>query len=62
MRKIQLELAPAYTETPGQGQELGGGQTVTKAENVPKPDIPTSDYIRDHVIIGRPGMKPQPVA
>ena len=56
-RKIQLELAPVRTEMPGQGQEQGGGQAVTKAENAPKPDIPTSDYIRDHVIIGRPGME-----
>ena len=55
-RKIQLELAPAHTETPEQGQEQGGGQAVPKAENVPKPDIPTSDYIRDHIIIGRPGI------
>ena len=53
-RKIQLELAPAHTETPEQGQELGGGQAVTKTENVPKPDIAASDYIRDHIIIGRP--------
>ena len=55
-RKIQLELAPAHTETPEQGQELGGGQAVTKTENVPKPDIAASDYIRDHIIIGRPGI------
>ena len=53
-RKIQLELAPKREETPEQGQEQGGGQAVPKAENVPKPDIPTSDYIRDHIIIGRP--------
>ena len=56
-RKIQLELAPKREETPEQGQEQGGGQAVPKAENVPKPDIPTSGYIRDHVIIGRPGME-----
>ena len=56
-RKIQLELAPQHTETPGQGQEQGGGQAVPKAENVPKPDIPTPDYIRDHIIIGRPGIE-----
>ena len=55
-RKIQLELAPVRTEMPEQGQEQGGGQAVTKAENVPKPDIPTSDYIRDHVIISKPGI------
>ena len=57
-----MQLAPAHTETPGQGQEQGDGQALPKAENVPKPDIPTSDDIRDHVIIGRPGMEPQPVA
>ena len=55
-RKIQLELAPKREETPEQGQEQGGGQAVTKAENVPKPDIPTSGYIRDHIIIGKPGI------
>ena len=55
-RKIQLELAPAHAETPGQGQEQGGGQAMPKAENVPKPDIAASDYIRDHIIIGRPGI------
>ncbi len=38
-RKIQLELAPVHTEIPEQGQEQGGGQAVTKAENMPKPDI-----------------------
>ena len=42
-RKIQLELAPAHTETSEQGQEQDGGQTVPKAENVPKPDIAASD-------------------
>ena len=58
-RKIQLELAPAHTETPEQGQEQGDGQEVPKAENVPKPDIAASDYIRDHVIMGRPGIPEQ---
>ena len=55
-RKIQLELAPKREETPEHGQEQKDGHTVPKAENVPKPDIPTSDYIRDHIIIGRPGI------
>ena len=55
-RKIQLELAPAHTETPGQGQEQGDCQAVTKAENVPKPDIAAQQFIRDHIIIGRPGI------
>ena len=58
-RKIQLELAPAHTEMPEQGQEQGGGQAVTKAENVPKPDIAAHEFIRDHVIIGRPGIPEQ---
>ena len=53
-RKIQLELAPKQEETTG--QEQGGGQAVTKAENVPKPDIATREFIRDHIIIGRPGI------
>ena len=55
-RKIQLELAPKREEMPGQGQEQNGGQTMPKAENVPKPDIAVPDYIRDHIIIGRPGL------
>ena len=55
-RKIQLELAPKHEETPSQGQEQNGGQTMPKAENVPKPDIAVPDYIRDHIIIGRPGL------
>ena len=55
-RKIQLELAPAHTETPGQGQEQGDCQAVTKAENVPKPDIAAQQFIRDPIIIGRPGI------
>ena len=56
-RKIQLELAPAHAEMPEQGQEQGGGQAVTKAENVPKPDITANEFIRDHIIIGRLGME-----
>ena len=55
-RKIQLELAPKHEETTSQGQEQGGGQDLPKAENVPKPDDATRDYIRDHIIIGRPGI------
>ena len=55
-RKIQLELAPKHEETPSQGQEQGGGQDLPKAENVPKPDDAARDYIRDHIIIGRPGI------
>ena len=54
-RKIQLELAPKHEETPSQGQEQGG-QAVPKAENVPKPDDAARDYIRDHIIIGRPDI------
>ena len=56
-RKIQLELAPVHTEMPGQGQEQGGGQAMTKAENVPKPEIAANEFIRDHIIIGKPGME-----
>ena len=52
-RKIQLELAPKHEETPSQGQEQGG-QAVPKAGNVPNPDMVPPDYIRDHIIIGRP--------
>ena len=55
-RKIQLELAPKHEETPSQGQKQGGGQDLPKAENVPKPDITASDYIRNPMIIGRPGI------
>ena len=55
-RKIQLELAPKQEETPGQGQEQGG-QTMPKAEHVPKPDDAAHDYIRSHVIIGSPGIE-----
>ena len=54
-RKIQLELAPKHEETPSQGQEQGG-QAVPKAENVPKLDDAARDYIRDHIIIGRPDI------
>ena len=46
-RKIQLELAPKHEETPSQGQEQGG-QAVQKPEN------DNNDYIRSHIIIGRP--------
>ena len=55
-RKIQLELAPKHEETPDKGQKQGSGQDLPKAENVPKPDDATRDYIRDHIIIGRPGI------
>ena len=55
-RKIQLELAPKQEETPGQGHEQGG-QTMPKAEHVPKPDDAAHDYIRSHVIIGTPGIE-----
>ena len=55
-RKIQLELAPKQEETPGQGHEQGG-QTMPKAEHVPKPDDAAHDYIRSHVIIGSPGIE-----
>ena len=55
-RKIQLKLAPKQEETPGQGQEQGG-QTMPKAEHVPKPDDAAHDYIRSHVIIGSPGIE-----
>ena len=54
-RKIQLELAPKQEENPEQGQELGG-QAMPKAENVPKPGITASDYIRNPMIIGRQGI------
>ena len=53
-RKIQLELAPKHEDTPSQGQEQGGGQAVQKQENVPKPENDNNDYIRSHIIIGRP--------
>ena len=53
-RKIQLELAPKHEETPSQGQEQGGGQAVQKQENVPKQENDNNDYIRSHIIIGRP--------
>ena len=56
-RKIQLELAPAHAETPEQGLEQGDGQEAPKAENVPKPDITANEFIRDHIIIGRPGIE-----
>ena len=56
-RKIQLELAPKHEETPDKGQVQGGGQDLPKPENVPKPDDAAHDYIRDHIIIGRPGIK-----
>ena len=56
-RKIQLELAPAHTETPGHGQEQGSSQAVTKAENVPKSEIASNEFIHDHIIIGKPGME-----
>ena len=46
-RKIQLKLAPKHEETPSQGQEQGG-QAVQKPEN------DNNDYIRSHIIIGRP--------
>lgn len=39
---------------PEHGQEQGGSQAVPKAENVPKPDIAAREFIRDHIIIGRP--------
>ena len=55
-RKIQLKLAPKQEETPGQGQEQGG-QTMPKAEHVPKPDDAAHDYIRSHVIIGSSGIE-----
>ena len=45
-----------HEETTSQGQEQGGGQDLPKAENVPKPDDAARDYIRDHIIIGRPGI------
>ncbi len=44
-RKIQLELAPVHTETPGQGQEQGSGQAI------PKPDITVHKNTQDHIII-----------
>ena len=50
-RKIQLELAPKHEETPDKGQVQGGGQ------DLPKPDDAAHDYIRDHIIIDRPGIK-----
>ena len=53
-RKIQLELAPKHEDTPSQGQEQGGGQAVQKQENVPKQENDNNDYIRSHIIIGRP--------
>ena len=58
-RKIQLELAPKHEEIPEHGQEQGGSQAVPKAENVPKPDNDNNDYIRSHIIIGRPGHTEQ---
>ena len=55
-RKIQLELAPKREETPEQGQEQGGGQAMQKPENVTKPDIAAREFIRDHIIISKPGI------
>ena len=55
-RKIQLELAPAHGETSEYGQEQDDGQEVLKAENVAKTNIAARDYIRDHIIISRPGI------
>ena len=49
------ELAPKQEETPDKGQEQGG-QAMPKVENVPKPDITASDYIRNPMITGRPGI------
>ena len=56
-RKIQLELAlPTPEGTPNQGQENGGAQEVPKAENIPKPETPDSDFVRNHLVVGRPGL------
>ena len=55
-RKIQLELAPAHVGMPEQGQEQSDGQEVMKVENVPKPNITAKKFIRDHIIISRPGI------
>ena len=55
-RKIQLELAPKHEEMPSQEQEQGVGQALPKSENVPKPEIAANDFMRDHIIIGRPGI------
>ncbi len=55
-RKIQLELAPKHEEMPSQEQEQGVGQALPKSENVPKPETAANDFMRDHIIIGRPGI------
>ena len=56
-RKIQLALAPKHGETLDKGQEQGGSQDLLKVENVPMLDDTARDYIRDHIIIGRPEME-----
>ncbi|WP_367619334.1 DNA methylase [Bacteroides clarus] len=55
-RKIQLELTLKHEGIPDNGQEQGG-QTMPKAENVPKPDDTTHDYIPNPIIIDRPEME-----
>ena len=49
-RKIQLELAPAQenTEENRQGNE--------KKQTEQQPESPHVDFVRSHLIIGRPGL------
>ncbi len=54
-RKIQLELAPKH-ETVEEQETKAEDQDLPKSEEMPKPDIRDSDYIREHLVIGRPGV------
>ena len=44
--KVKAQMAATVTKV----------EKKEKAENVPKPDDAARDYIRDHIITGRPGI------
>ena len=50
-RKIQLELAPA---TPESTEENRQGSEKKQAEQ--QPESPHADFVRSHLVIGRPGL------
>lgn len=54
-RKIQLELAPKHETSEGQEQQSETeGPDVSKTEEIPKPEVRGHDFIREHLVVGRP--------
>ena len=54
-RKIQLELAPPTPESTEENRQ-GSEKKQTEQQTEQQPESPHADFVRSHLVIGRPGL------